>query len=136
MARTERLGVRDLTYSRWHRLTEPSGQNTLTYIDLDAVEYCCRCREPLALLETARDVGQAFKPTTVLCALAERARVPAYLVFYKADKDGNIIGFRMRQVYPREGEWRMLTPDAYAAFLVSLRDEHVCGGNGDGDIFA
>jgi len=137
MSREERFGTRDLTYSSWHRRVEPADRNTLTYIDLDAVEYCHRCREPLALLELARDVGQAFKPTTVLRALAERAQVPAYLVFYKPDADGNIIGFRMRQVYPRAGEWQTLSPGEYAAFLVRLRSLHVCkGGDGDGDVFA
>jgi hypothetical protein len=134
MSREERFGTRDLTYSSWHRRAEPSNRNVLTYIDLDAIEYCHRCREPLALLELARDVGQTFKPTTVLKALAERADVPAYLVFYKPDESGNIIGFRMRQVYPRAGEFISLTPDEYAGFLVHLRSLHVCGGNGNGDL--
>ena len=83
MSMEERYGSRDLTYSAWHRTLDPS----LHYIDLDAIEYCAQCKEPLALLELAQDVGQGWKATTVLRKLARKARLPAYLVFWKKEGD-------------------------------------------------
>ena len=48
-------------------------------IDLDAslyIEYDDGTKEPLALIETAQDIGQTYKNTTVTKKLAERAKLP------------------------------------------------------------
>jgi hypothetical protein len=53
----------------------------LHMIDLDGalfVEYDGGTKKPLALIETARDVGQAYKCATVTANLARRARLPCY----------------------------------------------------------
>jgi len=55
----------------------------LSMIDLDAalyVEYDDSSKEPLALIETARDVGQGYKAATVTRNLAKRAGLPCYCV--------------------------------------------------------
>lgn len=122
MTRHERYGTRDLAYSAWHRTLD----DDLTYIDVDACEYCSRCREPLALIETARDVGQAFKATSVLRALAMRSGVPALLVLYSVDPHGSVTQFRVRSVAPRQGALKVLTPDQFADGLRRLRRRHVC----------
>lgn len=126
MARQEHDYFRDLTYSQWHRSLEPPWRNELPYVDIDAVEICSSCRGPLALFEIARDSGQAFKPAGVTVRLAQRARLPAYLVFYRVDESGSIVGFRLRQLAPRGGPWRELSPEQYRAFLVGLRRAHRC----------
>jgi len=128
MTRWERTGKRDLTYSRWHRNIEPMDRNSLPYIDIDAVEYCPICKQPLALLELAEDVGQEYKATTVLRKLAELSGLPAFLVFYRKDQSGRIVHFRLRQVSPIYKDWKSLTPNEYVAFLYYLRAEHVCKG--------
>lgn len=123
MPRYEKYGKRDLTYSAWHR----QQADHLTYIDLDGLEYCQQCRAPLALIETARDVGQPFKATIVMRKLAEQARVPAALLFYtKADDDRLISSFRFRLVSPQWGDERQLTPAEYVAWLDELRYLHHC----------
>jgi len=68
----------------------------LDMIDLDAIEVCHDCREPLMLLELARDVGQSFKATAIMRELAERSHVPAALVFYRFDGSNDIARFRVR----------------------------------------
>ena len=128
MTRFERTGRRDLTYSSWHRGIEPYTQSDLPYVDLDAVEYCRKCDEPLALVELAQDVGQEFKATTVMRKLAAKAGLPAYLVFYKKGEDGDIVSFRVRQVRPQYTGFVEMTPDEYVSFLRSLRANHACGG--------
>lgn len=129
MSLKERFGQRDLTYSKWHRpksmarfLDDRYAYN-LDFIDLDAIEYCYFCKEPLALLELARDVGQPYKSTTVCCNLANRANLPAYLTFY-TPRNGDIVEFRVQQVAPSFEEYGILTPREYAGLLQSLREDH------------
>ena len=82
MAQEEKYGTRDRTYSAWHRRLSTQRfvgiekAQLLAMIDLDAalyVEYDDGTKEPLALIETAQDVGQAYKPATVTLRLAKRA---------------------------------------------------------------
>ena len=95
MSRYERWGTRDMTFSAWHR-TLP---DWCTAIDLDFLEYCQRCREPLALIELAQDVGQGFKATAVMEALSRRSGVPSFLILYKKDK-GSLGECRMARIWP------------------------------------
>jgi hypothetical protein len=120
MSRLERTSVRCTAYSRWHRTLSAD----LSMVDLDAVEYCARCLRPLAFIETARDVGQTFKPTTITQAVAAAHRAPALCVLYRLDAAGQIDRFRVREL--PSGPWRILAPHQYAAYLRRLRDRHVC----------
>ena len=70
----EQVGWLDSAYSIWHRrgsirrFVGIEAAQSLSMIDIDAtlyVEYDDLSREPLALIDTARDVGQARKPATV-----------------------------------------------------------------------
>lgn len=88
----ERYGTRDLAYSAWHRAASIrrfvgwERAQLLSMCDADAVlflEYMPGIKEPLALVETAMDVGQESKPATAITQLARRARIPAYLVLYE-----------------------------------------------------
>jgi hypothetical protein len=84
----ERLGHRDLTYSQWHRANRVSRYLSqedawlISYVDVDGVEYCRRCNEPVALVETMRGYA-GFKPATVARKLADKAGLPAFRVYYK-----------------------------------------------------
>lgn len=131
MSQNERYGTRDLTYSRWHRRNSTERflgwerATHLTYIDLDGIEYCWICREPLVLKELAQDVGQSRKATTVMRKLAQKAGIPAILVFYATNEIGDIERFRVRTVSPRWGEERVMTPQEYAGMLWGFRQEHL-----------
>jgi hypothetical protein len=116
----ERTSVRCTAYSTWHRTLDAD----LAMIDLDAVEFCARCSRPLAFIETARDVGQTFKPTTITQAVAAAHRAPALCVLYRLDAAGRITRFRVRELPC--GTWRIVAPDQYAAYLRRLRERHVC----------
>lgn len=130
MSRYERTGKRSLAYSQWHR-TLP---HSVTMIDVDGLEYCQRCRAPLAVIETARDVGQAVKPATVLRRLAKAANVPAYVLLYTVDEGAEqredwvncIRSFRARRAHPDETEYRQMTPLQMAQLLVRIHTQHVC----------
>jgi hypothetical protein len=135
----EKYDTRDRTYSAWHRRLSTrrfvgiDRAQLLSMIDLDAalyVEYGDGNKEPLALIETAIDVGQSVKPATVTRNLARRARLPAYLLLYTLADSRNpadprwrdISRFRLRRLWPKpESSWRILTPQQWALGLVSIR---------------
>lgn len=64
-------------YSFWHRKYEG-----IAMVDIDSVEVCPRCYEPLAMIETAYYRGHFNKATTLTREIAKRCNVPAYMVFY------------------------------------------------------
>lgn len=139
MAQEEKWKTRDRIYSAWHR-RRSTGRfvgiekaQLLAMIDLDVclyVEYDDSTREPIALIETAKDVGQPYKCATVTKNLAKRAGLPAYTVLYKASNEPNpaepecsdILGFRVKRLWPDpSNEWRELTPRQYADGLSKMR---------------
>lgn len=139
MSHEERFNSRERGYSAWHRRMSTRRfvgielAQTLAMIDLDAslyVEYDGGTKEPLALIETARDVGQSFKPATVTAKLAERADLPCYVLLYTLGGERNpadpswfdIAGFRYRRLRPKaESAWTSCTPEEWCQLLVKLR---------------
>ncbi len=142
MAQEELFGTRDRSYSAWHRRKSTQrfvgieSAQTLAMIDLDAslyVEYDDASKEPLALIETAVDTGQAFKTATVtkkLAALCTERVLPAYVLLYKlsserlaSDEDWfDIESFRYKMIHPQAAsDWTTCTPEEWANNLVRLR---------------
>lgn len=143
MSQEERFGSRDRTYSAWHRRMSTrrfvgiERAQTLAMIDLDAslyVEAQDGVFEPLALIETARDMGQRIKPSTLTRNLARRCTpvLPAYTLLYTPSNTANpadtewpdIASFRARRLWPNPmDEWKTFTPEGWAKFLVVLREK-------------
>lgn len=135
----EHTGRRDLIYSGWHRRASTrrfigkEQARFLAMIDLDGAifaEYEDGSKEPLVLIETARDVGQEWKSARVTANLARRAGLPAYVVLYEPSNASNpadsrmldIRSFRVKRVWPRpEAAWRKFTPQQWALKLLSIR---------------
>jgi hypothetical protein len=107
-------------------------------IDLDAalwVEYDDTTKQPLALIETARDVGQDYKTATVTQNLAKLCTVrivPAYVVLYTTSENSrnpaapsfpDITKFRVKRLWPAPVElsWTAYSPQEWAESLVELR---------------
>jgi len=135
----ERYGTRDMTYSAWHRRMSTrrfvgiEKAQTLSMIDLDGalyVEFDDGSKEPIALIETAQDVGQMNKPVTVTTKLAQRSGLPCYCVLYKCSKKVNpadptwpdIDYFRIKRVWPKpDKNWRIVQPNEWADALIKIR---------------
>lgn len=120
----------DVTFNEWHRVDSLARYlpyelaRDLKMIDIDNVEYCSRCGEPLAIIETARDTGKKDqqKHTTYIERLALRSNVPAYLVFYTLNDTGDdVTHLRVRKVHPRHWLTQEWTPAEYSEWLVELR---------------
>ena len=136
----EVYNTRDRSYSAWHRRLSTGRYvgieraQLLAMIDLDAslyVEYDNGTKEPLALIETARDVGQSYKTATVTLKLAQRAKLPCFVILYTLSDNENpadkkwkdIDRFRVMRLYPkREYAWRTLTPQIWAESLLKMRE--------------
>jgi len=136
---TERFGFRSAEYSSWHRtasLRRYLGEDlasTLSTVDLDNaiwIEHSDGAKEPLLLIETALDVEQEWKATSVIRQLARRANLPAYVVLYKPARHPNsgdarfndIERFRVKRVWPDpDGDWITLSPQQWAERLLVIR---------------
>jgi hypothetical protein len=128
MSRWERYGTRDFYYSWWHRLALP---DHYAMIDIDGVEYCWRCGMPLALIETARDVGQHDKTTKVMARVADMAGLPAWKILYTPDetKPGGvptITKVRFARVTPEPYPWRQMDEREFRSFFDWLHEHHRC----------
>ena len=135
----EVYGTRDRAYSAWHRRKSTARfigierAQLLAMIDLDAsiyVEYDNGTKDPLALIETAQDVGQPYKTATVTKKLAQRAKLPCFVVLYKKSEELNpadpkwndIESFRVKRLWPKpEFQWRTLTPEEWSGTLLKMR---------------
>lgn len=130
-AKVERTGFRDLTYSAWHRTLSAS----LAMIDVDSVECCWRCFEPLALIEVTRDNGKR-KSSTLIRKLARKAGIQAWVVRYRTDgsfideqgrKHDSITQFMVSKVMPDGwGTSKAMMPEEWAEVLRSMRRGHSC----------
>lgn len=139
MSQEERYGTRRRDYSAWHRRNSTKRfvgidcAQTLAMIDLDAslyVEYDDGRKVPLALIETAEDVGQKWKPSTVTERLAQLANLPCYVLLYQLANEPNpadpewldIVAFRAMRRWPKpEWTWTTYTPQQWAECLAKLR---------------
>ena len=144
MSRDEVYGTRSLAYSKWHRYFLDDNDKM---IDLDGVDYCHLCFKPLVLIETAMDVGQPNKPTTVLRSLAEKSETLALCVLYTVSDgtnsltgcectsralipycDHGISAFRVRRVWPKPDNpwaWKCMTPREFRERLHQIRMIHL-----------
>jgi len=136
----EKYNTRDRSYSAWHRRKSTRRfvgiecAQLLAMIDLDAslyVEYDDGTKEPIALIETARDVGQQYKCATVTTKLAKRAELPCFVVLYSLSCEKNpadtkwfdIESFRIKRLWPKpENKWRVMLPQEWAKNLLKMRE--------------
>ena len=105
-------------YSDWHRKYDG-----IAYIDVDSVECCMYCYEPLAIIETCYDKGQEWKATTLSKIIAERLNIPCFLVFYK-ELNATSLTFRIKRIKGSKTEFRLMSEDQWVIILRSLHDNH------------
>ncbi len=134
MSNEERTGRRSLLYSGWHRpssITRYVGRLAaakLCMIDVDACEYCCYCRTPLALIETQESNGKP-KAAPVTATLARMAGIPAFSVSVQVNQTGlvsEIVGFCVQMITPQLGAIVRMNCAEYATWLLALRGPHAC----------
>ena len=105
-------------YSDWHRKYDG-----IAYIDVDSVECCMYCYEPLAIIETCFDKGQPWKATTLSKIIASRLNIPCFLVFYK-EVTPTSLTFRIKRIRSSQTEFQLMNEDEWVAILRDLHNHH------------
>ena len=105
-------------YNDWHRKYDG-----IAMIDVDSVECCQYCFEPLAIIETCYDKDQKYKATTLSKIIAERLNIPCFLVFYKESTPGSLT-FRIKRIRASKTEFKLMNEDQWVSILRSLHDHH------------
>ena len=122
MAREWYSNLKQEPYSKWHRKFEG-----IAMIDVDSVEVCPHCTQPLAFIELAKDSGQKFKAYTLTKKLADKFEIPGFVVFYKTDDKNEIIKYRVQRVSPVVGLINNnVKPDDWLKYLKQIQKEHGC----------
>lgn len=98
----------------------------LGLVDIDHVEMCLHCQAPLALIETALDIGQSIfsKKAHVTRRLAEMASLPAYVVLYGKNEANEVVSIRYLMISPTKGTEFVVEPDEWAEMLYGFHHYH------------
>ena len=106
------------SYNDWHRKYDG-----IAMIDVDSVEVCANCYEPLAILETCYDKGQKYKATTLCNILARRLNIPLFLVFYK-NLTETTLTFRIKRITSSQTDFEYMNEDEWVSVLREIQSEH------------
>jgi hypothetical protein len=105
-------------YSDFHRKYDG-----IAYIDVDSVECCMYCYEPLAIIETCYDKGQEWKATTLSKIIASRLNIPCFLVFYK-ELTPSSLTFRIKRIRSRQTKFQIMSEDQWVIELRKFHENH------------
>ena len=105
-------------YNDFHRK-----YNGIAMIDIDSIECCPRCYEPLAIIETCYDKGQKYKATTLSKIVASRLNIPCFLVFYK-NLTQDTLTFRIKRITSSETEFEVMNEQQWVSILLDLQANH------------
>ena len=106
------------SYNDWHRKYDG-----IAMIDIDSIECCPKCYEPLAVLETCYDKGQKYKATTLANIVASRLNIPLFLVFYKKLTQTSLT-FRIKRITTSQTEFEVMNENQWLSILLDLQENH------------
>jgi len=107
-------------FSEWHRQYEG-----LAFIDIDFVEICKKCKDVLAVGETAVYKGHYDKKFRITQRVAESLKVLGFLIFYELNNENKIVKFRYRIINPvRDHNYHILEPNQFVKMLHELHLSH------------
>ena len=106
------------SYNDWHRKYDG-----IAMIDIDSIECCPKCYEPLAVLETCYDKGQKYKATTLANIVGKRLNIPVFLVFYKK-LPNTPLTFRIKRITGSQTEFEVMNENQWLSILLDLQENH------------
>jgi hypothetical protein len=126
----ELTGLRDLTFSRWHR----SLPDDCSWIDIDCCHYCRYCNSLLALFELVRspdefslEVRCRQKVASITGRVGYRLQIPVFKIAYTGEP---LEAAAVMQV--GKPEVLVMQADELAAFINQLHDCEFCRTHGGG----
>ena len=105
-------------YNDWHRKYDG-----IAMIDIDSIECCPCCYEPLAIIETCYDKEQKYKATTLSKIVASRLNIPCFLVFYKNLTPGSLT-FRIKRIRASQTPFNIMSEAEWVSILLDLQSNH------------
>jgi len=105
-------------YNDWHRKYDG-----IAMIDIDSIECCPHCYEPLAIIETCYDKNQKYKATTLSKIVASRLNIPCFLVFYKNLTPGSLT-FRIKRIRASQTPFNIMSEAEWVSILLDLQSNH------------
>ena len=105
-------------YNDWHRKYDG-----IAMIDIDSIECCPKCYEPLAIIETCYDKNQKYKATTLSKIVASRLNIPCFLVFYKNLTPGSLT-FRIKRIRASQTLFNIMSEAEWVSILLDLQSNH------------
>ena len=105
-------------YNDWHRKYDG-----IAMIDIDSIECCPRCYEPLAIIETCYDKNQKYKATTLSKIVASRLNIPCFLVFYK-NLTQTSLTFRIKRIRASQTQFNIMSEAEWVSILLDLQSNH------------
>jgi len=106
------------SYNDWHRQYD-----NIAMIDIDSIEVCPNCSEPLAIIETCFDKGQKYKTTTLVKIVSSRLNIPCFLVFYKKLTETSLT-FRIKRITSSNTEFEIMDEQTWLNILLDLQANH------------
>jgi hypothetical protein len=97
---------RERVYFNPYSIQHRNEHDGISYYDVDQVSSCISCCKALLCVDqifdnnysTLRDFQK--KNIKILVQVAEALKIPAWLVWYKADKDRNVLSVKVKQISP------------------------------------
>ena len=105
-------------YNDWHRKYDG-----IAMIDIDSIECCPKCYEPLAIIETCYDKNQKYKATTLSKIVASRLNIPCFLVFYK-NLTQTSLTFRIKRIRASQTSFNIMSESEWVSILLDLQSNH------------
>jgi len=118
-------------YNEWHRHIQDD--SCFRMIDLDSYEYCSKCRNGIAIIESTYDVGKYNKVAYITADVGTKLNIPAYIVYYNIEGVAHPtfivskINAILEEIDPiSEGSLIELNEQEYIGYLNWLRQQHKC----------
>jgi hypothetical protein len=118
-------------YNEWHRKVQNNSKFRM--IDIDSYEYCGKCNNGVAVIETTYDVGKYNKIAYLTADIGTKLNIPAYIVYYNIEGMAHPtfivskINAILEEIDPIcEGSMVELNEQEYIGYLNWLREQHTC----------
>jgi len=117
-------------YNEWHRQVQ---NDNWRMIDIDSYEYCNKCNNGIAIIETTYDVGKYNKVAYLTGKIGNKLGIPAYVVYYTIEGTDHPmfkiakINAILEEIDPISmGSLIELNEQEYIGYLNWLRQQHKC----------
>jgi len=117
-------------YNEWHRQVQ---NDNWRMIDIDSYEYCNKCNNGIAIIETTYDVGKYNKVAYLTGKIGTKLGIPAYVVYYTIEGTDHPmfkiakINAILEEIDPiSSGSLIELNEQEYIGYLNWLRQQHKC----------